>query len=70
MLPLFFASSPYTQAGAFGGSITNQDYPYDENEDPFLWRNARGWHALFHANTWVDSRGQGHSVASNRVMER
>lgn len=32
-------------------------YPYDENEDPFIWKNARGFHALFHANTWGDSRG-------------
>ena len=35
------------------------DYPWEENEDPFLWRNARGdWHALFHACTWGDSREQ------------
>ena len=53
---------PYTDATRDGGSISGQDYPWDENEDPFLWRSARGWHALMHANTWVDSRGASHSV--------
>jgi hypothetical protein len=55
---------PYTDATVHGGSITGQDYPYDENEDPFLWQDRRGhYHALLHANTWVDSRGVVHSVA-------
>ena len=31
---------PYSATTAYGGSITNQDYPYDENEDPFLWKSA------------------------------
>jgi hypothetical protein len=25
-------------------------------QDPFLFKTKRGWHALFHANTWTDSR--------------
>lgn len=44
---------PYTMAGPYGGPISNEDYPWDENEDPFLWRSSRGYHALFHANTCV-----------------
>ena len=48
---------PYSAETPFGGSITTEDYPYDENEDPFLWKSSRGFHALFHANTWLDSRG-------------
>jgi len=56
---------PYSLAGNYGGSITNQDYPWDENEDPFLWKNKRGWHALFHANTWSDSRCKHFSVAGH-----
>eukprot|EP00039_Didymoeca_costata_P011457 m.160928 g.160928 ORF g.160928 m.160928 type:complete len:120 (+) comp15179_c0_seq4:237-596(+) len=54
---------PYTMGGVYGGSISTQNYPYDENEDPFLWSNSRGWHALFHANTWSDSRNVHHPVA-------
>ena len=51
--------------GPFGGSISNQDYPFDENEDPFLWKSRRGYHALFHANTWTDSRGANHPVRTS-----
>lgn len=54
---------PYSMASAYGGSISNQQYPFDENEDPFLFKTKRGWHALFHANTWVDSRGNNIPVA-------
>ena len=32
--------------------------------DPFLWKTKRGCHALFHANTWQDSRGHNIPVAS------
>jgi hypothetical protein len=46
------------------GPISNEDYPYDENEDPFIWKNKRGYLALFHANTWSDSRGAHISVAA------
>ena len=58
---------PYTIAASkFGGPISAADYPWEENEDPFLWRNARGeWHALFHANTWGDSRNQIFPVAGH-----
>lgn len=56
---------PYGRAGAYGGPISNQDYPFDENEDPFLWRTTRGFHALFHANTWGDSRGAAAPVATS-----
>ena len=56
---------PYTMSiNGFGGSISNQQYPFDENEDPFLFKTKRGWHALFHANTWTDSRGNQISVAA------
>jgi hypothetical protein len=48
---------PYELSGPWGGCLTTQQYPYDENEDPFIWHNRRGFHALFHANTWGDSRG-------------
>ena len=104
-----------------GGSLTNQQYPFDENEDryfllltflysppmtyysllttyqlllttlllptyyysllttyqlllttlllpthqdPFAWRDARGFHALFHSTTWGDSRGTVFPVSS------
>jgi hypothetical protein len=51
-------------ACAFGGLISNLQYPFDENEDPFLWKTKRGCHALFHANTWQDSRGRHIPVAT------
>eukprot|EP00756_Hemistasia_phaeocysticola_P009569 Hpha_TRINITY_DN14918_c0_g1::TRINITY_DN14918_c0_g1_i1::g.142967::m.142967 len=40
------------------GPISTFQYPYEENEDPFLWRTSRGWHALLHSNTWQDSRSK------------
>ena len=55
---------PYSMASAFGGPISNAEYPYEENEDPFLFKTKRGFHALFHANTWGDSRGSKVSVGS------
>jgi len=54
---------PYSLAGDMGGSLTNAQYPFDENEDPFLWQTPRGFHALFHSNTWGDSRHTVHPVA-------
>ena len=39
--------------------------PNKQNEDPFLWKNKRGWHALFHTNTWTDSRCKHISVAGH-----
>eukprot|EP00040_Diaphanoeca_grandis_P024766 m.136519 g.136519 ORF g.136519 m.136519 type:complete len:646 (+) comp29860_c0_seq1:110-2047(+) len=56
---------PYetVSASPYGGAISNQDYPFDENEDPFQWKSKRGHHALFHANTWTDSRGANHPVS-------
>ena len=36
---------------------THGRYPFDENEDPFIWQTSRGFHALFHSCTWGDSRG-------------
>ena len=39
-------------------------YPLDENEDPFLFKTKRGFAALFHANTWTDSRGNHIPVAA------
>lgn len=59
---------PYSAAGAFGGSISTNAYPFDENEDPFLWKSARGWHGIFHANTWVDSRGATFPVARSEPL--
>ncbi len=50
-------------ASDFGGPISNLQYPFDENEDPFLFKNKRGYVALFHANTWTDSRGSNIPVA-------
>jgi len=47
----------YTPLTQFDGPVSAPHYPIEENEDPFLWRSKRGWHALFHANTWTDSRG-------------
>lgn len=51
-------AATYEPVSAFGGPISSPQYPLDENEDPFLWRNKRGWHALFHANTWLNSHGR------------
>eukprot|EP00037_Helgoeca_nana_P001625 m.28176 g.28176 ORF g.28176 m.28176 type:complete len:600 (+) comp11997_c0_seq2:24-1823(+) len=56
---------PYTLSGPYGGTLTTQQYPYDENEDPFIWKSKRGFHALFHANTWGDSRGKVFPVPAN-----
>jgi len=47
----------YTPLTKFDGPVSAPHYPIEENEDPFLWRSRRGWHALFHACTWTDSRG-------------
>jgi hypothetical protein len=55
----------YTLSGPYGGTLTTQQYPYDENEDPFIWKSKRGFHALFHANTWGDSRGKVFPVPAN-----
>jgi hypothetical protein len=49
---------PYRLASPYGGAISAPDYPYEENEDPFVYKNRHGWHALFHANTWGDSHGK------------
>lgn len=49
---------PYEILSAFEGPISSPQYPFEENEDPFLWKSSRGWHALFHSNTWTDSRSQ------------
>lgn len=49
---------PYQSVSDYGGPISKADYPFEENEDPFIWQDANSnWHALFHANTWGDSRG-------------
>jgi hypothetical protein len=50
-------SGPYTSLSGFDGPISSPQYPYDENEDPFIWKNSRGYHGLFHACTWTNSRG-------------
>lgn len=49
---------PYTMLSDFDGPISSPQYPYEENEDPFMWRSSRGWHALFHSCTWTDSRSK------------
>eukprot|EP01062_Namystynia_karyoxenos_P040055 TRINITY_DN29205_c0_g1_i1.p2 TRINITY_DN29205_c0_g1~~TRINITY_DN29205_c0_g1_i1.p2 ORF type:complete len:362 (+),score=18.16 TRINITY_DN29205_c0_g1_i1:1002-2087(+) len=49
--------------GPEGGPISTYQYPYEENEDPFLWRTKRGWHLLAHANTWSDSKSHPWPVA-------
>jgi len=48
---------PYSPMTAFDGPVSSPQYPYEENEDPFIWKNHRGYHGLFHACTWTDSRG-------------
>lgn len=45
----------YSISSNYGGPISNAQYPYEENEDPFIYRNRHGWHALFHSCTWGDS---------------
>ena len=55
---------PYESASEYGGPISNYDYPFEENEDPFLFKTKRGFVALFHANTWTDSHGSHIPVAS------
>jgi len=50
-------SGPYSSLSAFGGPISAPMDPYEENEDPFIWKNSRGYHGLFHACTWTNSRG-------------
>ena len=55
---------PYKSGSQFGGPISNYDYPFEENEDPFLFKTKRGFVALFHANTWTDSHGSHIPVAS------
>jgi len=54
---------PYTPLSAFDGPVSSPQYPYEENEDPFLWQNSRGFHGLFHACTWTDSLGANWPVA-------
>ena len=50
---------PYEPLSAFGGPISSSQYPFEENEDPFLFKDKRGGlHALLHATTWGDSRGK------------
>jgi hypothetical protein len=38
VLRFAFWAGPYSMASDFGGPISNFQYPYDENEDPFLFR--------------------------------
>eukprot|EP01046_Picozoa_sp_COSAG06_P040826 COSAG06_NODE_4981_length_3810_cov_2.264619_4_plen_135_part_00 len=38
VLRFAFCAGPYSMASDFGGPISNFQYPYDENEDPFLFR--------------------------------
>jgi len=54
---------PYEPLTAFDGPVSSPQYPYEENEDPFIWKNKRGYHGLFHACTWTDSRGVNWPVA-------
>lgn len=54
---------PYVPFTSFDGPISSPQYPYEENEDPFLWKNSRGYHGLFHACTWTDSLGANWPVA-------
>lgn len=54
---------PYTSHSAFDGPISSPQYPYEENEDPFIWKNSRGFHGLFHACTWTDSHGKTYPAA-------
>jgi len=54
---------PYTPLTAFDGPVSSPQYPYEENEDPFIWKNSRGYHGLFHACTWTDSLGKTWPVA-------
>ena len=50
---------PYTPSrGPDDGPISDLQYPEEENEDPFLWRTSRGWHAVMHSNTWENSRSE------------
>eukprot|EP00038_Savillea_parva_P010427 m.190192 g.190192 ORF g.190192 m.190192 type:complete len:209 (+) comp17987_c0_seq1:312-938(+) len=50
---------PYTAVpGPDGGPISSLQYPEEENEDPFLWRTPRGWHAILHSNTWHNSQSE------------
>ena len=55
---------PYTMvAGPDDGPVSVHSYPLEENEDPFLWRTARGWHALAHSNTWFNSHSEHFTTA-------
>lgn len=50
---------PYTEVrGPDQGPISALQYPEEENEDPFLWKTKRGWHAILHSNTWSNSRSE------------
>jgi hypothetical protein len=42
VLRFAFCAGPYSMASDFGGPISNFQYPYDENEDPFLFRSENG----------------------------